>query len=196
MAATKRQRRCIVTGEVSDDTTLIRFVADPGGAIVPDIGMKLPGRGAWIVSTREAVDSAVELGLIARSLGDGLKVPVDLGAQVENRLARRCLDLVGLARRAGEIAIGFSKVRAWLRTGRTVVVLHARDGSQREYERLMSSRDGFMEITLFTEEELGLALGRESVVHAAMSSGGYADRLLREVSRLKGFRGPGGFCVD
>jgi predicted RNA-binding protein YlxR (DUF448 family) len=196
MAAAKRQRRCIVTGEVSDDTALIRFVADPGGAVVPDIGLKLPGRGAWIVPTRKAVDSAIESGLIARSLGGCQKVPVDLAAQVEVRLARRCLDLVGLARRAGEITIGFSKVRAWLRSGRAVVVLHARDGSQREYERLMSSRDGFMEITLFTREELGLALGRESVVHAAMSSGGFADRLLREVSRLNGFRGSGGLCVD
>tara|TARA_Y100001960_G_scaffold208087_1_gene217288 strand:- start:442 stop:1032 length:591 start_codon:yes stop_codon:yes gene_type:complete len=196
MAAAMRQRRCIVTGEVSDDSALIRFVAGPDGAIVPDIEMKLPGRGAWIVATRKAVASAAELGLLARSLGDDVRAPVNLAVQVETLLVRRCLDLVGLARRAGEVAMGFSKVRAWLRSGRTGVVLHARDGSQREYERLMSSKDGFSEVTLFTGEELGLALGRESVVHAAMSSGGFTDRLLRDVSRLNGFRESGGFSVD
>ena len=37
MAAARQQQRCIVTGEVSDESALIRFVADPDGAIVPDI---------------------------------------------------------------------------------------------------------------------------------------------------------------
>tara|TARA_A100001037_G_scaffold292518_1_gene307937 strand:- start:3177 stop:3767 length:591 start_codon:yes stop_codon:yes gene_type:complete len=196
MAAAKRQRRCIVTGAVNDDSALIRFVADPGGVVVPDIGMKLPGRGAWTISTRDAVAAATKAKLFSRALGVGARAPDNLASLVEDQLARQCLDLLGLARRAGEVVAGFSKVRAWIRSGRTAIVLHASDGSQRERGRLMPSTGDVSEVTLFSSEELGLALGRESVVHAAVAAGGIADRLLREVSRLKGFRESGEREVD
>ena len=42
-------------------------------------------------------------------------------------------------------------------------------------------------VTLFGVEELSLALGRENVVHAVLTSGGLADRFLRESNRLADF---------
>jgi hypothetical protein len=36
---------------------------------------------------------------------------------------------------------------------------------------------------------LGLALGRENVIHAAVQRGGLADRLMFDAERLSGFRG-------
>ena len=93
-----------------------------------------------------------------------------------------------MARRGGEAVAGFEKARAWLRSGRAAVLLHASNGSVRERGRLLPSTSAISTVTLFNDVELGLALGRESVVHAALAVGGFTNRLLREVSRLEGFR--------
>src|SRR5207302_7221214 len=50
------QRRCIVTGEVRDRGSLLRFVVGPDGAIVPDVAARLPGRGLWLTARRDIVE--------------------------------------------------------------------------------------------------------------------------------------------
>ena len=192
MSSTSRKRRCIATNEVTDEARLIRFVVGPGGRVVPDIAARLPGRGAWVRAERSIVEAAAGGNDFARAFGRRVVVPDDLPSAVEARLARQCLDLLGLARKAGDAVAGFQKVRAWLRSGRAAVVLHARDGSERERERLAPAGGGVPAVTSFGEAELGLALGRESVVHAAVAAGGFADRILREASRLEGVRASGG----
>ena len=47
-----------------------------------------------------------------------------------------------------------------------------------------------MVIQTLTSAELGLALGRENVIHAAVQRGGLADRLMFDAERLSGFREP------
>ena len=196
MCAANRQRRCIVTDVVTDESALIRFAVDPGGCVVPDIGARLPGRGAWVVSTHDTVIAAIQGKAFVRAFGRTVVAHENLPSVVEVQLTRRCLDLLGLARRGGEVVAGFEKVRTWLRSGRAAMLLHASNGSVRERERLMPSTSAFSTVTLFDDAELGLALGRESVVHAAVAVGGFANRLLREVSRLEGFRVSNGSGVD
>ncbi|HEX8569324.1 MAG TPA: DUF448 domain-containing protein, partial [Caulobacteraceae bacterium] len=48
LAEASRERRDIVSGEVMAEERLIRFVAGPGGEVVPDLARKLPGRGVWV----------------------------------------------------------------------------------------------------------------------------------------------------
>ncbi len=196
MSKATRKRRCIVTNEVADEACLIRFVVDPEGRVVPDIAAKLPGRGAWVRSERSVVNSAVGGKAFARAFGRRTDVRDDLLPLVEAGLARRCLDLLGLARRAGDAVSGFQEVRAWVRSGRAAVVFHASDGSERERERLASGRGGVASVTSFEKAELSLALGRESVVHAAVAVGGFADRIRREAVRLDGIRAAGGRTAD
>ena len=196
MCAASRQRRCIVTEIVTDESALVRFALDPAGCVVPDIGARLPGRGAWVVSERDTVMAAIQGKAFARAFGRSVVTHENLLSAVEIQLARRCLDMLGLARRGGDAVAGFEKARTWLRSGRAAMLLHARNGSVRERERLMPTTSAISTVTLFDDAELGLALGRESVVHAAVAVGGFANRLLREVSRLEGFRVSNGSGVD
>ena len=47
---------------------MVRFVAGPGGEVVPDLKRKLPGRGVWVTARRDLVDKAVTRNLFARGL--------------------------------------------------------------------------------------------------------------------------------
>lgn len=65
-----RIRTCIATREQLPDTRLLRVVADPDtpGRVVPDPSRSLPGRGAWIKPTLDALELAEGRRAFARAL--------------------------------------------------------------------------------------------------------------------------------
>ncbi len=182
-------RRCLATGALRPKAELLRFVASPDGAVVPDILERLPGRGLWLVASRDIVAAAISKGLFAKAARAPVAAPADLADQVEALLARRCCDLLGLARRAGQATAGFEKVRAWIRSGKAGVLLGAADGAEDGRRKLRALARGIPVISVLRGDELAAALGRETAVHAAVRGGKLAESLRRDAARLEGFRG-------
>ena len=56
------ERTCITTGQTLSPHRLIRFVAAPDGSAVADLAGRLPGRGAWVTATEEAIRTAEKRG--------------------------------------------------------------------------------------------------------------------------------------
>jgi hypothetical protein len=192
LAEAARERRDVVTGEVMAEARLIRFVAGPDGAVVPDLARKLPGRGIWVAADRASVETAARKGLFARSAKAKLTAPKDLADQVERLLLRRVLDGLGLAKRAGDLISGFEKVSSALNSGKAAWLIEASDGAPDGRRKILSvarksPRQPRM-MAAYSAEELGLALGGENVIHTAFLAGRGADRWTSEVQRLSGFR--------
>lgn len=181
-------RRCLATGAVRPAAEMVRFVVAPGGTVVPDVAGRLPGRGFWLSASRDAVKTACARNLFARAARAPVTVPPDLEAEVERQLARRCLDLIGFARRAGQAAFGFEKAQAMLREGRAGALLAARDGAAQGRAKMAALAPGVPVISLFSAAEIGAAVGRDHAVHAVVAPGGMAEALVRETARLEGFR--------
>ncbi len=185
------ERRCIATG-VSDETTgLIRFVLDPDGGLTPDLAERLPGRGAWLSATREAASLAAKKRLFSRGFKQPVEVSADLPDQLEQLLAKRLIEAVSLTRKAGLAVNGFEKVKARLKQGGVAILLAASDGAEDGRGKLIPLAGGAEIISVLTADELGMAFGRDSVVHAALDVGGATERVLREARRLDGFRQSG-----
>ncbi|MCB1338942.1 MAG: RNA-binding protein [Maritimibacter sp.] len=180
-------RRCIATGEVQPKSGLIRFVVAPDGSIVPDLLEKLPGRGIWVAADRAALEKAVAKGLFARAAKQPVTVPEDLVARVEAGLADRVVHLVSLARKAGRAVAGYEKVKDWLAKEEARVLIQASDGSARGKSKLSTPYGGRF-IGCLTASELGLAFGRENVIHGALAGGGLTTRVVEEAAKLSGLR--------
>ena len=181
------ERKCVVTGEVKPKSGLIRFVVGPEAEIVPDVLGKLPGRGIYVSSTKAALDAASK-GQFSRSAKQAVTVPNGLTDLVERQIARHAIDLIAMARKAGLAVCGFEKVKGWLAGGATVrVLLQASDGSVRGKSKLWTP-EGARYFGCFTSEELGLAFGRQSVIHGALASGGLSNRVVEEATKLRGLR--------
>ena len=181
------ERKCIVTGEVQPKAGLIRFVVGPEGQVVPDILGKLPGRGMYVTADRAALDAASK-GQFSRSAKQAVTVPEDLAGEVERQLARRVVDLIALTRKSGRAVCGFEKVKGWLAGGERVrVLVQASDGSERGKTKLWTP-EGARYFGCLTAAELGLAFGRQSVIHGALGTGGLSDRVVEEATRLRGLR--------
>ncbi len=183
------ERRCIATGRSQPATGLIRFVVGPGHEIVPDIAGKLPGRGIWVSADRAALEKAVRKGHFPRAARARVTVPADLAERVEQLLARRVIELLSMARKAGDAVAGFEKTKAALASGEAVALIQAADGSERGKTKLRPPPGENTHVTCLSAAEIGLAFGREHVIHAALMTGGLATRVVEEAARLSGVRG-------
>jgi predicted RNA-binding protein YlxR (DUF448 family) len=189
-------RRCIVTRSELPPDDLIRFVADPSGLIVADLGRKLPGRGVWVTGERSAVEAALKAGAFAKSLKRQVKVSPDLPEAIDALFVKRLLNAVSLANKAGLVHTGAEKVEKLLDGGRAVALLHGSDGTaegRRKLDRKFTAiqRDKGQPtpvVDWLTIEELSLAMGRSNVVHAGLIQGGATKRLLSEAERLRRYR--------
>ncbi|WP_197917714.1 RNA-binding protein [Thiosulfatihalobacter marinus] len=182
------ERKCIVTGEVAPRVELVRFVVGPDDQIVPDIFGKLPGRGIWIRADRDAIAKAAHKGLFSRAAKTRVAAPEGLVDEVERQLVRRVVELISLSRKSGSAIAGYEKVKDWLIKDQAEVLLQASDGSERGKSKLRPPDDG-AHIDWMTAFELGLAFGRQTVIHGALASGGLTLRVVEEAQRLKGVRG-------
>ena len=186
------ERKCIVSGEVGPKAGLIRFVAAPDGTVLPDLLGKLPGRGFWVTSSREALDRAAAKGLFSRAARAKVTPPAELADLIEDMLAKRVVELLSLARKAGLAVTGYEKVKGWLVDGRATVLLQASDGSERGKAKLRPPEKTGLFIDCLTGQEIGLAFGRESAIHGALAAGGLSNRVVEEAARLAGLRGGAG----
>lgn len=188
-------RRCIVSRTVLPKEQLVRFVVGPEGALAPDLEGRLPGRGLWLQARRDVVETACAQGSFAKAARATVKVPAGLSDRVEALLRRRCLDVIGLARRAGQLAAGFEQVRGWLKEGRVAVLVEAIDGAAGGRAKLAGAEPALPLVELFTAVELGAALGRGPAVHVAIGRGALGRRFLAETRRLAGFVSAGGVTL-
>jgi predicted RNA-binding protein YlxR (DUF448 family) len=186
-----RERRCISKGKSEPESELIRFVSDPDGDVVVDIAAKLPGRGAWVSAERKLLELAISKGKLARAL-NGAKVPADLIETVEGMLVQRALSLLGLARKGGALSTGMDAVRIALKAGRPAWRIEAADGAddgRGKLDRLAKAAWGDIPVAgCFSAEEIGQAVGRDSVVHAVLAKGSQSRAFGEVIHRLSGFR--------
>jgi predicted RNA-binding protein YlxR (DUF448 family)/ribosomal protein L30E len=184
------ERRCFVSGERRPKQDLLRFVVGPGGEIVFDAAERLPGRGLWLTADRDMIRTAASKRLFSKAARQAVTVPEGLEETVAAGLKRRCLERLGLARRAGLVTAGFEKVQSQARAGRTALLLEAADGAADGRRKLEALAPGVPVIDVFTGAELGQALGRDHAVHVGLEPGGLTAALIKEATRYAGVKGP------
>jgi predicted RNA-binding protein YlxR (DUF448 family) len=189
------ERRCVVTRKVRPVSELIRFVVGPGGEIVPDIKKNLPGRGVWVTATRDALAEAIRRNAFAKSFKRDVKLPAGLVDTTQKLLERAALDGLSIANKAGLLVTGFAKVEAALGRERVAALVHASDAGADGVRKLNAAMHrgsdeesgNLAVVSLFTGEQLDLALGRPNVVHAALLAGPESHRFLARYARLTHF---------
>jgi uncharacterized protein len=186
-------RLCIATRVVRPKGELIRFVAGPEGDLVPDLRGKLPGRGVWVSADRASLALALKRKAFPRALKQEVRIAVDLITRVEALLMREALEALSLANKAGAVVTGFAKIEA--AKGAFCALVQAKDGSAAEINRLRGlcrnrGRQGAapLSIDLFDAAQLGLSLGHEHVIHAALMDKDVGMVFTERANRLAHFQ--------
>lgn len=206
MRQEETNRECAVTRESKPVGELIRFVLGPDDVLVPDVDAKAEGRGVWVTATAEAVAEAVKKKAFAKSLKTAVTLPDDLPGLTRLRLEQRLLGALSMARKAGQIVTGATKVRAAIDKGEIIALLTATDAAADGRNKLAvvltamehaareagESGGNIPHLELLSSDQLGLALGIENVIHAALAKGAAAQSALNRASRLARFGAPQG----
>lgn len=144
--------------------------------MTPDLKRELPGRGVWVTANADAVRLAMKRKAFTRGFKDASVADPALADQVGALLARAALQMLGFVNKAGNVVCGFAKVEAAFGKETVVGLVEASDASPDGVRKLgqVSRRYGKSDlpvVTLFSGEQLDLALGRSNVVHAALLAG-------------------------
>ena len=197
------ERRCIITGERGPKSGLLRLALGPDGVVLPDVRARAPGRGAWLGVARSELEEAMEKGRLKSALARAFKTgkasaPDDLPERIETALERHALDRMGLEARAGTLLTGSDRIEEAARAGKVRLLLHAEDaghdGNRRldQAWRVGSDAEGTGRAGLVIcagRAMLSQALGRENVVHIAVTDRQAADRVGQAVDRWHHFKG-------
>jgi predicted RNA-binding protein YlxR (DUF448 family) len=191
-------RECALTRETKPVGDLVRFVVGPDEAIVPDTDAKAEGRGVWITLGEKSVGEAVKRKAFAKSLKTNVSVPDDLAALTRYRLEQRLFGALGMAKKAGQVITGGTKVKAAIEAGGVIALFTATDAAADGRDKMLSSLRGrhraaseagetgdeVPHFDLLSSAQLGLALGLENVIHAALPRGAAARSALARAQRL------------
>jgi hypothetical protein len=191
------ERTCIVSRAAGAPDELIRFVVGPDNRVVADLRHKLPGRGAWVTARADMVADAVRRRLFSRAFKREVTASSDLPGEIEAALRQDLKQALSLAKKAGAVVAGFTKVEAALRDGDIAALIHATEAAEDGRRKLAAALrkrigDAISAIPVvaeFTGEELDLALGRSHVIHAALVAGAGSDGFLARWRRLRIYRG-------
>lgn len=191
-ASASPERQCAVTRERLPKEAMIRFVLSPDNVVTPDIAARLPGRGVWVAAERRHVKAAAAKGAFARGFKGAVTVPPDLADVCERLLVKRCVELLGLARKAGQAIQGHDQVRDALRSAEPAFLLEASDGAEdgrkKVYFLAKAIYSGVKVAGALSAQELGMAFGRDRVIHGLVRRGAIAKNWEIAYRRLTGFR--------
>lgn len=194
------ERTCVLTRRKGTRDRLTRLALGPDGQVAPDVRARAPGRGAWISVGRAELDAANAKGRLKSALArafksDKVRVPPDLGEKTERALRQAVLDRLGMEARSGNLINGADRVEAAARAGKVQLLIHAADAGEdgrRKLDQAWRVGGGGPQGVVFPEERtiLSMALGRENVVHIALTERAAASRVLDVLGRWRAFIDP------
>lgn len=186
-------RECALTREQKPAADLIRFVAGPDDVIVPDVDAKAPGRGVWVTLGEAEIIKAADKNVFARSLKQKVVVPADLAQMTRSRLEQRLTGALGLARKAGQLVTGATRVKSAIESGTVLALLTASDAAFDGRRKMLQAiratgqADFVQHFDLLSSDQMSLALGQENVIHAALLDGAAAQSAMARAQRLARF---------
>jgi len=194
------ERTCILTRRTASREELVRLALSPDGEVAPDVRARAPGRGAWIGVSRTELEAANAKGKLKDALQRAFKdkevtVPGDLGDRIASALRQAALYRLGLEARGGALINGNDKIDAAARSGKVHMLIHAADAGEdgrRKLDQAWRVGGGAEQGLIFPEPRtiLSLALGRENVVHVALTDPAAASRVSHALARWRAFNGP------
>lgn len=178
---------CSVTDEVLPIDQMIRFVVDPNGSIVADLTQKLPGVFLWVKADNAVLKKAIWRNTFAAKTRQNVQIPENLLENIESGLLRLAMQTLSMAKRAGELRFGFSKVDEVLRSHTGAVYVVASDAKENGREKLerLAIHDGLHVIEEWSSAQLSAAIGEENVIHMVLAEGGLTQKLLEILTKLK-----------
>lgn len=172
MATEVENRKCVISGKILPKDELLRFVLLKDGTVVPDFNKKLDGHGFYLSNSKKLLSElAAKPNPLNKVLHTKTIMSEDLPQIVEKILEKRGLDALNLARKSGDLILGFEKVKDIIAKGKAAFVIEAADAGDDGRQKIAAMAKDLEKWTLYDVAVLSNALNRENTVHMAVKQG-------------------------
>lgn len=181
-------RKCVWSGQVKDKAELLRFVVLKNGACLPDFNKKIDGRGFYLSNSKQLLlDLMQKKKPLNKILHRDVILAEDMPQIVEQILRKKALDAINLARKSGDLVLGFEKVKECIEKGQAAFVIEATDAGNDGRQKIASMVADMEQYVLFDVATLSNALNRENTVHLAVKKGKMSKMVGLAMQRYKIF---------
>lgn len=187
----RQTRRCALTKQTKPESELVRYVANEEGQVFVDANAKAPGRGVWISADKETLEKAIKANSFSNSLKRKCAPNLDLIEQTQSALLQKCLNMLGFAKRSGDIILGFDTIIDSIKNKPPAFIIEASDSAKDGREKIFNlARAKWGDVKIigcFDSQNLSRIFGRDNVIHAVFAKGVFANNWQKEIERLAGF---------
>ena len=137
-------RKGVLTGQILPKSELLRFIVMKNGQMLPDFNKKLGGKGVYLSNSKKLLEELIaKKNPLNKILHQNVVISPELPQMVEQILFKRGLEAVNLARKAGDLVLGFEKAKESIVKGKAAFVIEASDAGEdgKQAEQRCDQRD-------------------------------------------------------
>ncbi len=179
-----KTKKCIIKDKFFEKKLMLKLVLSPDGKIILDLNEKLPGKHIWISSERNSLIEAENRNLFSNFFGikkdENKKILINIISFLKKRIVQR----ISLARKSSYAICGYEKIKSALFLNKIDLLIQASDGSKKEKNRLKGKFYNKSLIECLKSSEIGVAFGRDYIIHAGILSNGFNEKFKNDVQKL------------
>ncbi len=178
-------RKCVLTGQILAKENLLRFVLLKDGRLVPDFNKKLEGRGIYISNSLRLLQGLTVKSPLNKIFHTNVIIDPQLPQTVEQILHKRGLEAINLARKAGDLVLGFEKVKETIQKNKAAFVIEASDAGDDGKQKIAAMAGETEKFSLYDVATLSAALDRENTVYLVVKKSPMATMVKQALRRYQ-----------
>lgn len=187
MAKELETRKCIITGEIKPKNELLRFTLLKNGDFIPDFNKKFSGKGVYISNSKSLMEKAFKTIKIGKILHCNVNPYPDLASLVEKILAAKGLEVLNLARKSGNLVLGFEKVKDSIIKGKAAFVVEAKDAGNDGKEKIGALCKTLEKFSLYDSATFDKAFSHETTVYLAVKKSEVSAMVYENLKRYENY---------
>ena len=187
MAEELETRKCIITGEIKPKSELLRFTVLQNGAFIPDFDKKIGGKGVYVsnsASLLKNIDSDFKIGKI---LHKPVRKTLPLAEAVDKILADKGLYALNLARKSGNLVLGFEKIKEQILKNKVSFGIEATDAGSDGKKKMSEMCKNIEMFSVYNSAVLEKAFDRETVIHVAVLKSEISTMVYENIKRYRDY---------
>ena len=175
----------LTTNEVCLDNQMIRFIISDNNFLIPDLYNNFKGKEFFVKSTKE------ELKNFSENINERytkLFNKNNIVEVIENIILKHIIGIIGLARKAKKVVIGFDEIKIQLKKNKVYLLLQAESFSKKREKQINLPVYQKCKLNCFTKEELGIAFGKKNISNVGFLKSSFINPLVSDTYLLQSLR--------
>ena len=167
------------------DNQMIRFIISDNNFLIPDLYNNFKGKEFFVKSTKE------ELIIFSENINERytkLFNKNNIVEVIENIILKHIIGIIGLARKAKKVVIGFDEIKIQLKKNKIYLLLQAESFSQKREKQINLPVYQKCKLNCLTKEELGIAFGKKNIANVGFLKSSFINPLVSDTYLLQSLR--------